>query len=75
MLSLFTREGNLTPRQYKANMLSTKHSNLQIIHTAGTTLNVADMISRDFSEIRYQMCQLGHNSLPPHIEFTQIKPK
>ena len=38
ILFLFTREGNLTPKQYKAQMLSTKFSNLQIIHTAGTIL-------------------------------------
>ena len=33
ILFLFTRKGNLTPRQYKAQMLLTKFSNLQIIHT------------------------------------------
>ena len=51
ILFLFTRKGNLTPRQYKAQMLLTKFSNLQIIHTAGTNLTVADMLSRDSSTI------------------------
>ena len=37
-LFLFTRKGNLTPRQYKALLLLAKFSNLQIIHTAGKTL-------------------------------------
>ena len=38
ILFFFTRKGNLTPRQYKSQMLLTKFSNLQIIHTAGTNL-------------------------------------
>ena len=72
-LFLFTRKGNLTPRQYKAQMLLTKFSNLQIIHTAGTNLTVADMLSRDFSTINTQTCQLQHKTLPPHIDFLQLK--
>ena len=43
ILFLFTSEGNLTPRQFKAKVLLTKFSNLQTIHTAGTDLTVADM--------------------------------
>ena len=73
ILFLFTRKGNLTPRQYKAQMLLTKFSNLQIIHTAGTNLTVADMLSRDFSTINTQTCQLQHKTLPPHIDFLQLK--
>ena len=70
---LFTRKGNLTPRQYKAQMLLTKFSNLQIIHTAGTNLTVADMLSRDFSTIDAKTCQLQHKTPPPHIVFLQLK--
>ena len=73
ILFLFTRKGNLTPRQYKAQMLLTKFSNLQIIHTAGTNLTVADMLSRDFSTINNKTCQLQHKILPPHIDFLQLK--
>ena len=73
ILFLFTRKGNLTPRQYKAQMLITKFSNLQIIHTAGTNLTVANMLSRDFSTINTKICQLLHKTLPPHIDFLQLK--
>ena len=73
ILFLFTRKGNLTPRQYKAQMLLTKFSNLQIIHTAGTNRTVADMLSRDFSTINAKTCQLHHKTLPPHIDFLQLK--
>ena len=72
ILFLFTRKGNLTPRQYKAQMILTKFSNLQIIHTAGTNLTVADILSRDFSTIN-KTCQLQHKILPPHIDFLQLK--
>ena len=54
-------------------MLLTKFSNLQIIHTAGTNLTVADMLSRDFSTINNKTCQLQHKTLPPHIDFLQLK--
>ena len=73
ILFLFTRLGNLTPRQYKAQMLLTKFSNLQIIHTAGRNLTVADMLSRDFSTINIKTCQLQHKTLPPQIDFPQLK--
>ena len=63
----------LTPRQYKAQKLSTKFSNLQIIHTAGRNITVADMLCRDFSQITSKMCQIHHTTLPPHIDFVQVK--
>ena len=53
-------------------MLLTKFSNLRIIHTAGTNLAVADMLSRDFSSINCTSCQLQHETLPPYIEFVQL---
>ena len=54
-------------------MLLTKFSNLQIIHTAGTNFTVADMLSRDFSNIINKTCQLQHKTLPPYIDFIQLK--
>ena len=53
-------------------MLLTKFSNLQIFHTAGTNLTVADMLS-DFSIINNKTCQLQHKTLPSHIDFLQLK--
>ena len=55
-------------------MLLTKFSNLCIVHTAGTNLAVADMLSRDFSSINSASSQLKHKTLPPHIQFAQINP-
>ena len=49
--TLLSRKANLTPRQYKAQMLLSKFSNLQIIHTTGTNLTVADMLSRDLQPL------------------------
>ena len=48
ILFRFTRRGNLTPSQYKAQMLLTEVSDLQTIQTAGTNLTAADMLSRHF---------------------------
>ena len=73
ILFLFTRKGNLTPRQHKAQMLLTKIFNLQNNHTAGTNLTVADMLSRDCSTINNKTCQLQHNTLPPHMMFFNLK--
>ena len=67
ILFLFTRKGNLTPRQYKAQMLLTKLSNLQFYHTAGTNLTVADMLSLDVSQISIKMCWLQHKALSNFI--------
>ena len=73
LLFLFTRKGNLTPRQYKAQMILTKFTHLKIIHTAGKNLSVADMLSRDFSNLTNSQCQIQHKTLPPQIEFAQMK--
>ena len=54
-------------------MLLTKFSNRQIIHTGGTILTVADMLSQDFLHFTTKVCHLQHNTLPPHIEFIQLK--
>ena len=74
MSFLFTRKINLTPRQYWAQMLLTKFSNQQNIHTAGTNQTVVDMLDRDFSTITSKMCQLQHKTLLPHFELFQLKP-
>ena len=73
ILFLFTRKGNLTLRQYKAQKLLTNFSNFQIIRTAGTNLTVADMLSRDFSTNKNKTCQLHSKTLPPPIDFLQLK--
>ena len=57
-----------------AQMLNTKFSTLQIIHTAATNPPVAEMLSRDFSTITNTTCHLQHKALPLHIDFLQIKP-
>ena len=69
ILFLFARKGNLTPRRYKAQMF-----NLQLVHTAGTTLTVADMLSRDFSQITNKRFQLQPKTLPSLIDLNQLKP-
>ena len=74
ILYLFTRKGNLTPRQYTAQMIFTRFPNLRIIHTAGTNLAVADILSRDFSSINSQEVQIKHKTLPPQIEFARMQP-
>ena len=68
ILFLFTRKSNLPQ------MLLTKFSNLRIVHTAGTKLPVADMLSRDFSSINSASSQLKNKTLPPHIQFAQLNP-
>ena len=74
ILFLLTRKRNLFPRQYKTQKLLTKFTNLQIVHTTETNLSVADMLSRDFSQITNKICQLQHQKLPPHNNFIQLKP-
>ena len=37
-------------------------------------VTVAYMLSRDSSQVTNKMCQLQHKTLPPHIEFMQLKP-
>ena len=69
----FSRKGNPTPRQYKAETVLTILANLHIIHKAGTNLTVSDMLSRGCSQITKQLCQLQHKTVPPHIEFIQLK--
>ena len=54
-------------------MLLTKVSNLQIIHTAGTNIPVSDMLSRGFSTINNKTYQLQQKTVPPHIDFLQLK--
>ena len=74
ILFLFTRKKIITPRQYKIQRLLPKISHLRKVHTAGTNFRVADMLTRDCSQITNKMCQLQHKTLPPHIEILQLKP-
>ena len=43
------------------------------MHTGGTNLAVADMLSRNFSSINSNICELQHKTLP-HTEFAQRTP-
>ena len=44
-----------------------------IIHTPGTNLSVADMLSRTFTKEQPQIHQLQHKQLPPQIDFSIMK--
>ena len=55
-------------------MLSTNFSKLRLIHTTGTNSAVADTLSRYFSKVTGNTCQLIYQILPPHIEVLQFQP-
>ena len=65
-LHCFTKKGNLSPRFYRAQMQLTKFSKLNIFHTPGKNLSVADMLSRSFTKAELQHNQLKHKQLLPH---------
>ena len=48
-------------------MQLTKFAKLKIIHTSGTNLSVADLLSRSFTKEELQITQLKHKHLPPQI--------
>ena len=73
LLHCFAREGNLSPRFYRAQMQLTKFSKLKIIHTSGKNLTEADMLSRTFTKEQLQKHQLRHEQLPPQIDFSIMK--
>ena len=54
-------------------MVLHEFSNLQYIHTASTTLTVADMLCRKISHSTNK-CPNYNTKLPPHIEVIQHKP-
>ena len=68
-LHCFTKERNLGPRFYRAQMQLNKFSKLKIIHTPGKNLSVADMLSRSFTKTELQLNQLKHKQLPAQIDF------
>ena len=69
----FTKEGNLSPRFYRAQMQLTKLSKLKIIHTPGKNLSVADTLSRSFTKAELQLNQLEHKQLPPQVDFALLQ--
>ena len=73
LLHCFTKNGNLSPRFYRAQMQLTKFSKLKTIHTPGKNLFVADLLSRSFTKEELQINQLKHKHLPPHIDFTILQ--
>ena len=54
-------------------MQLTKFSKLQIFHTPGKNLPVADMLSRSFTKAELQLNQLKHKQLPPQIDFALLQ--
>ena len=54
-------------------MQLTKISKLKFIHTPGTNLTVADMLSRTFTKKQLQIHQFRHKQLPPQINFSIMK--
>ena len=54
-------------------MRLTKFSELNIIHTPGKNLSVADMFSRSFTKAELQINQLKHKQLPPQIDFAVLQ--
>ena len=73
LLHCFTKKGNLSPRFYRAQMQLTKFSKLEIFHTPGKNLSVADMLSRPFTKAELQLNQLKHKQLPPQIDFALLQ--
>ena len=54
-------------------MQLTKFSKLNIIHTPGKHLSVADLLSRSFTKEELQINQLKHKHLPRQIDFTILQ--
>ena len=73
LLHCFAKKGNLSPRNYRAQMQLTKCAKIKIIHTPGKNLTVADMLSRTFTKEKLQTHQLRHKQLPPQIDFSIMK--
>ena len=73
LLHCFTKQGNLSPRFFRAQMQLTKFSKLKIIHTPGKNLSVADMLSRSFTKEELQLNQLKHKQLPAQIDFALLQ--
>ena len=73
LLHCFTKKGNLSPRFYRAQMQLSKFSKLEIIHTPGKNLSVADLLSRSFTKEELQINQLKHKHLPPQSDFAVLQ--
>ena len=54
-------------------MQLTKFSKLNIIHTPGRNLTLADMFLRTFTKEQLQIHQLRHKQLPPQVNFSIMK--
>ena len=54
-------------------MQLTKFSKLEIIHTPGKNLSVADILSRSFTKAELKLTQLKHKQLPPQIDFALLQ--
>ena len=73
LLHCFTKKGNLSARFHHAQMQLTKFSKLNVNHTPGKKLSVADMLSRSFTKTELQLNQLKHKQIPPQIDFAILQ--
>ena len=70
---MFHKDGNPSPRFYRAQMQLTIFSELKIVHSPGENLLVADMLSRSFTKAELQINQLKHKQLPPQIDIAILQ--
>ena len=68
-LELILPQDNIKLQCYQQN------SAFLVIHTEGNNLTVEDMLSRDFTVVTNNTCQVQQKTLPPHIEFFIITTK
>ena len=54
-------------------MQLTQFSKINIIHTPGKNLTVADMLSRTFTKQQLQLHEMRNKQLPPQIDFSIMK--
>ena len=69
ILYLWGREGQLSHRFFRYQVIITKFQNLKIIWTPGSNLAFPDILSRNVTVEEYQMHQLRHKRIPRDIEF------
>ena len=73
LLHCFTKNGNLIPRFYRAQMHLTKSSKVKFIHTLFKHISVADMLSRSSTKTERHEFQLKRNQLPSQIALQHYK--
>ena len=69
ILCLWGRQGQLSHRFFRYQVIITKFQNLKIIWTPGSNLAFPDILSRNVTIDEYQHHQLQHKKLPRDIQF------